>query len=65
LAVLDYELLLPTPLDFLKIYMEEIFGIKVLSLSKTNKKEADVLATHKNLMKWEDETDVSSSENSS
>lgn len=72
LAVLDYELLAPTPLDFLKVYVEEMFGIEVLSSSKTKTKEQEVVACHKNLIKWDDDnsssdggnTDVSSQEGS-
>lgn len=29
LTVLDYELMTPTPLDFLKVYLEQMFGIEI------------------------------------
>lgn len=46
LTVLDYEILAPTPLDFLKVYMEEMFGIEVQSLNKTQDKEKEILNCH-------------------
>merc|ERR1712151_429364 len=73
LTTLDYELLAVTRLDFLKVYMEEMFGIEVLSINKTQAKEQDVIACHKNLIKKEEDnnssdegkTDASSTETSS
>lgn len=59
LTVLDYDLFTPTSLDFLKVYLDEMFGVEILSHTKTQTKEKEVLGYHKSLLAQEEEMSIS------
>lgn len=58
LTILDYQIMVPTVLDFLKFYLEAALDIQVQRSSETKEKEKEAISCHNSLLKAsEDSTD--------